>query len=203
MALSRNSSSSSMTSAKKMFGDLPPSSTVEGIRFSAAYCMISRPVVVSPVKPILAMRGLEARALPISPPGPVTMLSDAGRDDVPDHLGQLEDRPWRGRRRLDHGAVAGGQRRCDLPRRHQEGEVERDDLADDAERLVEVIGDRVLVDLGRATLERPGGAGEVPEVVDRQRDVGGQRLTHRLAVLPASRPRPASRGWPRWRRRRR
>ena len=69
MALSRNSSSSSITSAKKMLGDLPPSSTVEGMRFCAAYCMISRPVVVSPVKPILAMRGLEARALPISPPG--------------------------------------------------------------------------------------------------------------------------------------
>src|SRR5450756_253585 len=74
IALSKNSSSLSMTSAKKMLGDLPPSSTVEGMRFSAAYCMISRPVVVSPVKPILAMRGLDARALPISPPGPVTML---------------------------------------------------------------------------------------------------------------------------------
>ena len=45
-----------MTSAKKMFGDLPPSSSVTGIRFSDAYCMISRPVVVSPVKAILAMR---------------------------------------------------------------------------------------------------------------------------------------------------
>jgi hypothetical protein len=27
-----------------MFGDLPPSSVVDGIRFWAAYCMISRPV---------------------------------------------------------------------------------------------------------------------------------------------------------------
>ena len=48
------------------------------MRFSAAYCMISRPVVVSPVKPILAMRGLEAKAFPISPPGPVTMLMTPG-----------------------------------------------------------------------------------------------------------------------------
>ena len=33
-------------------------------------------------------------------------------------------------------------------------------------------------------LERAGGAGEVAEVVDRERDVGGERLAHRLAVLP-------------------
>src|ERR1700739_3537841 len=57
-----------------MLGDLPPNSTVDGIRFSAAYCMMSRPVVVSPVNPILAIRGLVASALPISAPGPVTIL---------------------------------------------------------------------------------------------------------------------------------
>ncbi len=39
-----------------MFGDLPPSSSVTGMMFSDAYCMISRPVVVSPVNAILAMR---------------------------------------------------------------------------------------------------------------------------------------------------
>jgi hypothetical protein len=43
--------------------------------FSAAYCMISRPVVVSPVKATLAIRGLEARGLPASTPKPLTMLS--------------------------------------------------------------------------------------------------------------------------------
>jgi hypothetical protein len=42
--------------------------------FCAAYCMISRPVAVSPVKAIFAIRGFAASALPISPPGPVTML---------------------------------------------------------------------------------------------------------------------------------
>src|ERR1700722_1989987 len=74
-ALSKKSSSSSITSAKKMFGDLPPSSSVCGTMGSEAYCMMSRPVVVSPVKPIFAMRGLVASALPISPPGPVTTLT--------------------------------------------------------------------------------------------------------------------------------
>src|ERR1700735_5678943 len=57
-----------------MFGDLPPSSTVDGIRFCAAYCIISRPVTVSPVKDTLAIRGFAASALPISAPGPVTTL---------------------------------------------------------------------------------------------------------------------------------
>src|ERR1700732_2763547 len=57
-----------------MWGDLPPSSTVDGIRFCAAYCMISRPVTVSPVKDTFAIRGFAASALPISAPGPVTTL---------------------------------------------------------------------------------------------------------------------------------
>ena len=50
MALSRKSSSASITLLKKMLGDLPPNSMVTGIRFSEAYCMMRRPVVVSPVK---------------------------------------------------------------------------------------------------------------------------------------------------------
>src|SRR5665647_3958790 len=57
-ALSRNASSWAMTSLKKMFGRLPPSSAVTGMMFSAAYCIISLPVVVSPVNPIFAIRGL-------------------------------------------------------------------------------------------------------------------------------------------------
>jgi hypothetical protein len=58
--------------------------------------MISRPVTVSPVNAILAIRLLDASALPISPPGTGHDVEHAGRDDVADHLGQLQDRP-RGR----------------------------------------------------------------------------------------------------------
>ena len=57
-----------------MFGDLPPSSVVDGMMFWAAYCMISRPVTVSPVNAILAMRLFVASALPISAPEPLTTL---------------------------------------------------------------------------------------------------------------------------------
>jgi hypothetical protein len=49
---------------------------------------------------------------------------------------------------------------------------------------VEVVGDGVLVELGQAALLRPDRPGEVAEVVDGERDVGGQRLPDRLAVLP-------------------
>lgn len=40
--------------------------------------MINRPVVVSPVKAIFAMRGLDASGLPASRPKPLTMLSTPG-----------------------------------------------------------------------------------------------------------------------------
>ena len=61
-----------------MLGDLPPSSKVTGMMFSEAYCMMSRPVTVSPVKAIFWMRGLLARGLPASTPKPLTTLSTPG-----------------------------------------------------------------------------------------------------------------------------
>lgn len=73
--LSKKSSSCAITSSKKMLGLLPPSSSVTGMRFSLAYCMMSRPVLVSPVKATFAMRGLLASGLPASTPKPLTTLS--------------------------------------------------------------------------------------------------------------------------------
>ena len=72
-----------MTSSKKTFGDLPPNSRVTGMRFWLAYCMISRPVVVSPVNAILAMRLFDASGLPASRPKPLTMLSTPGGSRSP------------------------------------------------------------------------------------------------------------------------
>ena len=66
-----------------MFGLLPPSSRVTGIRFWLAYCMISRPVVVSPVNATLATRGLQASGLPASTPKPLTTLSTPGGSRSP------------------------------------------------------------------------------------------------------------------------
>jgi len=59
-------------------GLLPPSSSVTGMMFSLAYCMINRPVVVSPVNATLATLGLEASGLPASVPKPLTTLRTPG-----------------------------------------------------------------------------------------------------------------------------
>jgi hypothetical protein len=72
-----------MTSAKKMLGDLPPSSSVTGMMFSDAYCMMRRPVVVSPVNAILLMRGLLASGLPASTPKPLTTFKVPGGNRSP------------------------------------------------------------------------------------------------------------------------
>ncbi|MNO31523.1 hypothetical protein D3C76_214980 [compost metagenome] len=64
-----------MMSSKYTFGDLPPSSTVDGMMFSAAHFMMCEPTGVEPVKAILAMRLLVARASPASRPRPWTMFS--------------------------------------------------------------------------------------------------------------------------------
>src|SRR6202020_1895082 len=66
-----------------MFGLLPPSSEVTGIRFWLAYCMISRPVVVSPVNDTLAIRLLDASGLPASAPKPLTTLTTPGGNRSP------------------------------------------------------------------------------------------------------------------------
>ena len=66
--LSKKSSSFSITSSKKMFGDFPPNSKVIGIMFCAAYCMINLPVVVSPVNATFATLLEDAKGLPASNP---------------------------------------------------------------------------------------------------------------------------------------
>ncbi|GAA2925547.1 hypothetical protein GCM10011428_48070 [Streptomyces violaceus] len=167
-----------------MFGLLPPSSSVTGMMFSLAYCMIRRPVVVSPVNATFATRGLGGERLARFDTEAVDHVDHARREQVGDQFDDVEqaDRGLLGR--LDDDAVAGGQRGGQLPSGHQDREVPRDDLADHAQWLVEVVRDRIGVDLRDAALLGADDAGEVPEVVHGQRDVGGQGLADRLAVLP-------------------
>ena len=54
---------------------------------------------------------------------------------------------------------------------------------------MDVVGDRVAVDLRDATLLGTQRPGEVAPVVDSEGKVGGHRLADRLAVLPALRDR--------------
>src|ERR1700749_4671680 len=77
-ALSWKSSWAAITSEKKMLGLLPPSSRGTGIRFWLGDVLISRAVVVSPVKETLAIRLLDASGLPASAPNPLTTLTTPG-----------------------------------------------------------------------------------------------------------------------------
>ena len=194
MALSRKASSRSATSSKKMFGLLPPSSSVAGIRLVAAACAMTRPVAVVPVKAILAMRLLLRQRHAGFAAVAVDDVQHARRQQVGDQLGQHEDADRRALGRLEHHAVAGAQRRGQLPGRHQDREVPRDDLADHAERLVEVVGDGVVVDLAQARLPAPArsrrssGSG--------RSSAGCRRSASRGSACrcPPSRRRPAARG---------
>ncbi len=110
-------------------------------------------------------------------------VQDAGRQQVVDEVHEDHDAVGRLLGGLQHDAVAGGERRSQLPAGHQQREVPRDDLADDAERLVEVVGDGGVVDLADRAFLGAQAAGEVAEVVDGERDVGGHRFADRLAVV--------------------
>jgi hypothetical protein len=92
-------------------------------------------------------------------------------------------------RRLEHHAVAAGQRRPELPRRHQQREVPRDDLAHDAHRLAQRVVEEGrpvrAVDGDGLALDLRGPAGVVAKVIDGERHVGRARHHQRLAVVEA------------------
>ncbi len=121
------------------------------------------------------LAGLQAEA--------VDHVQHARGQQVADHLEQDQDGGRRLLRGLEHHAVAGSQGGCQLPDGHQDREVPGNDLAHDAQRLVEVVGHGVMVDLADAAFLRPHGAREVAEVVDGQRNVGRHGLAQRLAVV--------------------
>ncbi|MNW57164.1 hypothetical protein D3C74_349440 [compost metagenome] len=74
--------------------------------FWLAYCMMSRPVVVSPVNAILRMRGLDASGLPASTPNPLTTLRTPGGSRSP--MMSI-------RNRIDAGVCSAGLRTTQLP----------------------------------------------------------------------------------------
>ena len=111
-------------------------------------------------------------------------IEHTGRQQITDDLHQHHDRSGGLFRRFEHDTVARCQRRGQLPRSHQDREVPRDDLPDNAQRLVEVIGNRVIVDLRHRAFLTAQNACEIAEMVDRQRNIGGGGLADRLAVVP-------------------
>ena len=86
-------------------------------------------------------------------------------------------------RGLQHDGVACGESRSEFPRRHEEGEIPRDDLADDADRFVEHEGERIVVEHGRGAFVGADAACEVAEMIRRHGDVHRGGLADGLAVV--------------------
>ena len=162
-------------SSKTMFAALPPSSRVSFLRVPATARAIDRPTSVEPVNATLSTSGCSTTARPVSP-APVTMLTTpGGQVGLLADLGEQQRGQRRGLGRLEDDGVAGGQRRGDLPRQHQQREVPRDDLAGDAERPRVGAEARVV--------ELVGPARVVEEVRRGERDVDVAGLPDRLAVV--------------------
>ena len=124
-----------------MFGDLPPSSSDTCFRSRAAACTISLPTSVEPVKATLSTPGWAASAAPAVSPKPVTMFTTPGGSPASCRISprrSARERSLFGH--LQHHGAARGQRRRELPGRHQQREVPGNDLAHDADRLRPRIG---------------------------------------------------------------
>ena len=133
---------------------------------AAAFWMILA-VSTWPVKAILSTSGCTTRAAPVVSPMPLTrLMTPAGKP------ASMASSPMRrrGQRRLLGGlhddGVAARQGRAPLPGQHQQREVPRDDLADDADRLPQRVGQEVAAHRHGPALDLVGPAGVVAERVD-------------------------------------
>mmetsp|Transcript_38569 Transcript_38569/g.87715 ORF Transcript_38569/g.87715 Transcript_38569/m.87715 type:complete len:500 (+) Transcript_38569:271-1770(+) len=110
-------------------------------------------------------------------------VDHTGRDRVLQELHEHHDGGGSLLGRLEHDAIAGGQGRRQLPRRHEQREIPRDDLADHTQRLLDAQRHQVGVDLSGRTFLGTDHTREVAEVVHAERKVGGHGLAHGLAVV--------------------
>ena len=164
-------------SGRMMFGLLPPSSSVT--RFSARphLAPISRPTAVEPVNATLSTPGWSTSAAPVSPSPVSTFSVPSGKPGLERELAEAQ----RGQRRLlgglEHQRAARGERRGDLPDRHQQREVPGHDLRADADRLAQRVTEQVAG-------ARPGSSRPRSSSASRRSSAGGR---------PRRRCRPAPR----------
>ena len=132
-------------------GHLPPSSSRTRLRFdSADQARKRRPTSVEPVKATQSMSGWRPIASPTVSPGPVTTLRTPSGMPASAPSSAIRSRlQRRRRRRLDDDAVAGRQRRTELPGGHLRRVVPRHDRAHDADRLAGDRRDACLPATGR------------------------------------------------------
>src|SRR6266403_2216864 len=77
--------------SKKMFGDLPPSSSVTRLRVSAALLTITLPTAALPVKAILSTPGCATSAAPAVSPMPLTMFTTPGGNPASSNQGAISN----------------------------------------------------------------------------------------------------------------
>ena len=97
--------------------------------------------------------------------------------------GDVQRGPGRGVGRLEDQAIARRQGRADLPRRHRERVVPRQDRGDDAEGLALGEGEHVGAGRGDGAVELVGGLREVADGLDRAGDVALEGLGDGLASV--------------------
>ena len=114
---------------------------------------------------------------------PVDDVEDAGGQQIADQFHQRQNAERRLFGRLEDDAIACSDCGAEFPNRHQQREVPGNDLADDAERLMIVVRDHVVVDLAERAFLGAQRAGEVAPMVDAERQVGMGRLADRLAIV--------------------
>src|ERR1700686_4356548 len=207
-ALTQVLTASRSASSKTTTGALPPSSRWTRLSVCEAAFATSLPVATSPVSDTMLTPGWRTMPAPTGSPPPGVPLKrrggkktppssatphrlavtgddveDAGRKNPRRQFGHPQGAQWRPLGRLEDHAVAGGQRRGDLPDRHHQRVVPGGDGAHNADRLSPDharVAAHVLA--GGATFERAGGAGEEPQVVharwDLFREKEGARLAH-------------------------
>ena len=138
--------------------------------------MISPPVAVEPVKATFSTPGCVTRCAPTTGPGPGTTLIVPGREA---DLGRELGHPQRGERRrgvgLEHDGAAGGQGGRQLPRGHHQRVVPRDDLAADADGLLQRVEQERPADGVGTSGDRGDRACVEAEVLDRLVELGLDR----------------------------
>ena len=98
-----------------------------------------------------------------------------GKADLGRELGEAQRRHGRLRIRLQDDRAAGRERGRELPRRHQQRVVPRHDLAGDADRLLQRVGEERAADRVGAAGDRADRGSEEAEVLDRAEELGLRR----------------------------
>ena len=90
-------------------------------------------------------------------------VQHAFRQQVVNFLSERQQAQRSAGRRVDDDGTACGERGCDFPSRHQEGEVPRNNLTDDADRFAQYDGQVFGVKLGCGAFFAADDAGEIAE----------------------------------------